>query len=109
MNSLSRICALSIKFLLYRFPYKIIVMSSNARSGRYEILSDKKKDILSRLYDEGMVGTGKKFDHLIDRACEETGLSKAKVQVRCPRTNIGSRVCPYDLLASFRRLMGACF
>ena len=52
--------------------------SSTSKQNR---ISDKQKSILERFYGAGMVGTGRLYKELIEKAVVDTGLTKAQVQV----------------------------
>ena len=55
--------------------------NSTPRSDNYDLLTDIQKSILKRYYDEGMVGTGRQYREIINRAAEETKLARTKVEV----------------------------
>lgn len=44
-------------------------------------ITDAHRDVLERLYDDGMVGTGLLYKDKVDQAMQETRLTKAQVEV----------------------------
>ena len=60
--------------------------NTKPRAQTYSMLTDVQKDILTRHYDGGMVGTGRRYDEMITRAAEETNLPRDKVEVSLRRS-----------------------
>ena len=50
-----------------------------SKTSKRNRISDKQKSILERFYGAGMVGTGRLYKDLIEKAVVDTGLTKTQV------------------------------